>query len=135
MKILKNLLFSIFLIIILTLPFLVFASPNPLGEMKQLANEGGYTVSGVSETTMSSTIGTIVQAFLGLLGIIFIILMVWAGYNWMTAGGNEDKVAKARTTIYRAIIGLIITTSSYAIWRFIFMRLLYNTAGVAEGPI
>ncbi|MBI4812328.1 hypothetical protein HY798_02695 [Candidatus Falkowbacteria bacterium] len=54
-----------------------------------------------------------------MLGVIFIILMLYAGYNWMTASGEEEKVTKAKDTIWRAIIGLIITIGSYAIWDFI----------------
>lgn len=120
-KILKHFFVTIFLISILTLPYFVFA--NPMKGLKEVATNGGYSEN-VSETSFSSTLGTIIQAFLGFLGIIFIILMIWAGYNWMTAGGNEEKVTKAKTTIVRAIIGLIITASSYAIWEFIFLRVI-----------
>jgi len=62
-----------------------------------------------------------------LLGIIFIILMIYAGYNWMTAQGEEEKVTKAKTTIQRAIIGLIIVVSAYAITAFVFKSLQVGT--------
>ena len=42
----------------------------------------------------------------------------------MTAGGNEDKVSKASTTIKVAIIGLLIVIGAFAIWRFIFERII-----------
>lgn len=122
----KHFLIAVFLISILTLPYFVFA--NPMSGLEDVARNGGYATEGVNETSFASTLGTIIKAFLGFLGIIFIILMIWAGYNWMTAGGNEDKVSKARTTIVRAIIGLIITVSSYAIWYFIFARLMVGTS-------
>ena len=67
-----------------------------------------------------NTIATIIKVLLGFLGMIFIILVIWAGYSWMTAGGNEEKVTKAKTTIYRAVIGLIIIVSAYAITHFVF---------------
>ena len=76
--------------------------------------------SNVSDSTISNTLAAIIKVFLGFLGIIFIILVIWAGYNWMTAGGNEEKVTKARTTIFRAVIGLIIIVSAYAITHFVF---------------
>ncbi len=120
-KILKHLFIAIFLISILTLPYFVFA--NPMQGLTNVATKGGYS-SDVSETTFSSTLGTIVSVALGFLGVIFIILIIWAGYNWMTAGGNEEKVSKARHTIVRAIIGLIIIVSSYAIWFFVFVRIV-----------
>jgi hypothetical protein len=49
--------------------------------------------------------------------------MLYAGYNWMTAAGDEQKVEKAKDTITRAIIGIIITVSAYAITYFIFKYL------------
>jgi len=50
--------------------------------------------------------------------------MVYAGYNWMVARGEEEKVTIAKDTIKRAIIGLVITVSSYAIWNFIFSNFI-----------
>jgi len=87
-------------------------------QTEALTEGAGYNYS--SNTQLSDTIAILIKTFLGLLGIIFIVLVVWAGYNWMTAGGNEDKVSKAKTTPTRAIIGLIITVSAYAITYFVF---------------
>src|SRR4030043_368748 len=72
-----------------------------------------------------------IKAFLSLLGAIFIILMVYAGYVWMMAHGNEEEVTKAKRTIQRAIIGLIIVVSAYAITYFIFNAL--NSTGGGGG--
>jgi hypothetical protein len=41
----------------------------------------------------------------------------------MTAGGNEEKVGKAKETLWRAVIGLIIVASAYAITYFVFTNL------------
>ena len=67
-------------------------------------------------TSAATIVGAVVKVFLGLLGIIFLILIIYAGYNWMTAGGDEPKVKKATDTIKRAIIGLIIVVGAYAIY-------------------
>lgn len=124
-KILKHFFIAIFLIGILTLPYFVFAGPDPLGGMTDVAVSGGYETTDVDETTFATFLGVAIKTFLGLLGIIFIVLIIWAGYNWMTASGNEEKVTKAKSTLYRAIIGLVITLSAYGIWRFIYFRLIY----------
>ena len=71
----------------------------------------------------------LITVFLSLLGVIFIILIILAGYNWMTAGGEEEKVNKAKQMIYRAIIGLIIIMSAYAITYFVFTNLPAGTSG------
>lgn len=68
-------------------------------------------------------IGYLIKILLGILGVVFVILMVYAGFIWMTARGDEKMVTKAKDTIQRAIIGLIITISAYAITTFIFSRI------------
>lgn len=77
------------------------------------------------DTTASSIVGSIVNVFLSLLGMIFIILIVLAGYNWMTAGGNQEKIGKAKSQIQTALIGLVIVLGSFAIWEFIFSKLIF----------
>ena len=62
---------------------------------------------------------------LTMLGIIFVILIILAGYNWMTAAGDEAKVTKAKETIRRAIIGFIIVSSAYAIYNYVFVNMLF----------
>jgi len=66
----------------------------------------------------------VIEGALSLIGIIFLALMLYAGYHWMTARGEEEKVEKAKDTIQRAIVGIIIVVGAYAIWKFIFSYLL-----------
>ncbi|MCG2701081.1 pilin [Candidatus Parcubacteria bacterium] len=62
----------------------------------------------------------VIKVFLTLLGIIFLVLIMLAGYKWMTSQGNQEKVDEAKKEITRAIIGLIIIMAAYAITSFIF---------------
>lgn len=64
-------------------------------------------------------IGRIISAFLSLFGIIFMVLIIFGGYRWMMARGNDDEVKKARDIIRGAVIGLIIVLAAYAISYFI----------------
>jgi hypothetical protein len=99
----------------------------------QTQNANLNTTAGFDTTaSVGSIVAMVIKAFLGLLGVIFIILMVLAGYNWMTAAGDEQKVEKAKDEIKRAIIGLIIVTSAYAISYFVFKALGNTTTG---GPL
>ena len=76
---------------------------------------------------------TVIKAFLGLLAIIFIVLIITAGYKWMTAGGNEEKIKEAQQTIKTAIIGLIIIVGAYAITHFVFNALPWG--GTSGGDV
>jgi lysylphosphatidylglycerol synthetase-like protein (DUF2156 family) len=92
---------------------------------KNLTSLGGFAgYEKASETTASGIVGSIIKIGLSLLGVIFVVLIIYAGYNWMTASGDETKIEKAKETLWRAIIGLIITVSAYAIWAFIFFKFL-----------
>ena len=75
------------------------------------------------DQAVSDVIATIIQAFLGILGLIFLTLTLYAGYLWMTAGGDETKVTKARTLLQQAVIGLLIIVSTYSITYFVFGRI------------
>ncbi len=116
-NLIQQILILIILIGFLILPYFVFAQ-SPLDRMQNVADQSGYAKA--DETTISEILGVVVNAFLSLLGVIFIVLMLIGGYHWMTAAGNQEKVDKAINTIRRAIIGLIIVVGSYAIWSFIF---------------
>jgi hypothetical protein len=72
---------------------------------------------------LSNIIATVIEIALGLLGVIFIVLIVLSGYQWMTAGGNEDVISKAQSRIKNAIIGLVIVLAAYAITAFVFSNL------------
>jgi ABC-type uncharacterized transport system permease subunit len=61
----------------------------------------------------------VIRIFLSFLALIFVILIIWGGYKWMTSLGNEDKVREAKAQIKAAIWGLVIIMLSYAITEFI----------------
>ena len=81
----------------------------------------GYaSATGLGTTDIRTTIARIISIFLGLLGIVAVCLILYAGFLWMTAQGNEEQITKAKKTMTGAVIGLIIILSAYAIVRFIF---------------
>ena len=113
------------IVCILLLPSFVFAvESNPaLDRLKNVGPASGYNAT-TDTTTFSSILGIVVSAFLALLGIIFVAMILQGGYNWMYAGGNEDRLDKAKNQIRRAIIGLIITISAYAIYNYVWFQFL-----------
>lgn len=79
--------------------------------------------AGLATTSLTTIIGTLINVFLSLLGIIFLGLVIYAGWLWMTAGGEEEKVQKAKDVMIRAVVGLVITLSAYSISVFIINAL------------
>lgn len=70
--------------------------------------------------SLPTIVGNVIGTALSFIGIIFFILMVYAGILWMTARGNDEKTATAVQIIRAAIIGVIVIVGSYALTRFIF---------------
>ena len=97
---------------------------NPL--IDRLTSVGG--ASGFeTDATKASTpiiIGVVVRAFIGFLGLTFIVLILIAGFKWMTASGNEETVKKATTTITNAVIGLVVALSAWSLWTFVLEKLI-----------
>lgn len=75
-------------------------------------------------------VAALIKVFLGTLGIIFIILLIIAGYKWMTAGGNEESVKDARSQISRAVIGLIIILLAWSATEFVITCVLKSSGAI-----
>lgn len=121
MKNVKIIVISAFLVALCSAPFFCLATTLDEQEKQTDAFTGAAGLNKSADVGQISAV--IIETVLGLLGIIFIVLMVYAGFEWMTAAGNEEKVSKAKETIFRAIIGLIIVVSAYAITFFVFNSL------------
>ena len=71
-------------------------------------------------------IGNIIKSLLGLTGTLTLVMMVVAGIMWMTAGGKEQTITKAKKMITWTAIGLAIIFSSYIILKSVFDVLTTN---------
>lgn len=110
----------------LTTAFLIFTASGPVLAQQQAAQQVKQAtqaagVGGASD--LVQIIGRLINIFLGFLGVIFLVLLLYAGFLWMTAGGDPDKVKKAQGAIKNAVIGLVIIASAWAIVNFIFNAL------------
>jgi hypothetical protein len=65
--------------------------------------------------SLKATIINIIQTLLGFLGLVMTIIIIWSGWRWMTAGGDEKKVETARSHLIQAAIGGVIIISAYVI--------------------
>ncbi|OGL64424.1 hypothetical protein A3B21_05035 [Candidatus Uhrbacteria bacterium RIFCSPLOWO2_01_FULL_47_24] len=64
-------------------------------------------------------IGKIIQGAMIMIGVIFGILVIYGGYLWMTARGNEEQVKKSIGILTTATIGFIVVVGAYAITSYI----------------
>lgn len=64
---------------------------------------------------IGSISGRVINVALSMVGLIFLLLMVYAGFLWMTAHGEEEQINRAKSIIKGTIIGLVLVLSAYAI--------------------
>lgn len=86
-------------------------------------NDAGRVYGNATAPDIRFTIARIINVVLGFLGIIFIGLTIFAGFQYMTAGGNEEKNKKAVGLLTNAVIGVLIILMAWGITRFTVRQL------------
>ena len=76
-------------------------------------------VSNVGTSFIQTRAGEIIGLVLSFVGVLFLMLVIYAGILWMTAQGNEQKVTKAKDLLINAVVGLVIVFAAYAITAFV----------------
>lgn len=104
--------------VLAAIPFMGFALPVHAVDIGSGLDDIGDQAE-LSDAELPEVIGTLIKVFLSILGIIFLVLTLYAGFLWMTAAGNPDKVSKAKTLLAQAVIGLVLILASYAISNFV----------------
>jgi amino acid transporter len=87
------------------------------------ANEG----LGMGSKDIRQTVGSVIRAFMGLLGIVAVVIILLGGFKWMTSGGEEAKVSEAKKLIISGVIGLIIILAAFAIATFVVNAIVNGT--------
>lgn len=104
-------------------PTVTLAQPYVDPGLYATANAAGLPLGG----DPISIVAKIINVVLGLLGVVFVVLIIYAGWQWMTAAGNEEKITQAKKMIGGAIVGLIIILASYAMTTFIYSGVKKST--------
>jgi hypothetical protein len=126
MKIIKSLLLLIIVSLSLSASTLVLAANDDakatIDGLNSAASKVGAYADQTTKLDARSVILEKVGGFVGLalsfVGIVFLLLIIWAGLQWMTAQGNSSQVDKAKDLMINAVIGLIIVSAAYSITIF-----------------
>ena len=119
-RVLSFLTIVFFIFVNLSFVFNIAGAVSKLGGLEETAVGTGHTsVSFFNAERLPETIGKIISIALSFIGVIFLALLIYGGYTWMIARGNEQAVEKAKSIIINAIIGLVIVVAAYAITAFV----------------
>lgn len=95
------------------------------------ANESATLSNPFGSNTPSEPIiiiARVIQALLGVVGAVTLLIFIWGGFQMIFSGGVEEKITKGRSTLVWAVIGLAIILASYSILDYTF-TLFQNAAG------
>jgi len=96
--------------------------------LEETAKKAKLKIEGAEKVDyLPKRIGQILSVVIGLVGVIFLILTIYGGFMWMTAGGNKEQVGMGVSYIKNGAIGVVIILLSYAFVTFIFNQLINNT--------
>jgi hypothetical protein len=116
------LVFSLFFV----LSFQVLAQQFVSSEFEQTVNLPKGPPGG-----LPAIIARIIRVALGFLGIVAVVVILYGGFIWMTSGGDEDKIRRAKKTLINGTIGLGLILGAFIIVQFIFRAFL----GEEEVPL
>lgn len=88
------------------------------------AEGAGLIQNPATTPSVSQIIGMIINAVLAIIGVIYLVLIINAGIHWMTAGGNEETITKAKRQLINSTIGLIIIFTAFIITNFVIFTIL-----------
>lgn len=113
--------FFVFIFLLSTsIPVLATTLQKAQGNLKTTATTG---FGEVDSRSVSEIVGQVIGVALSFVGVIFLILIIYAGFTWMLARGNEAEAKKAKDLMFDAVMGLIIILAAYAITAFVSGRL------------
>lgn len=103
--------------LLISLP--VFGADNSLNYLKNAVAGTGLD----KNPGLSVFIGNVVEFILGFLGLVFLVIIVYAGVIWTTAQGDTKKVDKAKDMLKNGVMGLAIVFAAYAVEFFVVSSL------------
>jgi hypothetical protein len=84
------------------------------------------------KTGLSTMIGRAIEGMIAMMGALFLVLTVYAGFLYMTAQGNEEKVKRAKSILTGSIIGLVIVVGAYTLVGYVISNVV--TPIVSDAP-
>ena len=125
----KFFLISIFIFILFS-PLIAFAGQGAIGgpgvtKPVQLPNPlTGKTTFDEKTEGIPTLLGRVINAILGIVGSLALVMFIYGGIIWMTSSGNAEQVTKGKNIVIWATIGLVVIFSAYALVSFVLTKAL-----------
>lgn len=119
-------LFLMVLTILLVVPAQrVVAQGTQNERQRQLEAAGGARGAGLTATDPRWVVTNIITVALSVIGVIIFCFMFYAGFIWLTAAGDDEKVNHAKEIIQTTVVGLLIALIAYSLTVFVLTQVLW----------
>lgn len=79
----------------------------------------GDVINGEDIGTLALFISNGVKLIFVIGGLAFFFMLLWGAFEYITAGGEKEKVGSATKRMTNALIGMVILLSSYVIFKLV----------------
>ena len=86
------------------------------------ATQNGACVPPAGSASVNSILHTVIDIFGRIIGIAAVLMVMYSGFQYVTAGGDSGKVSSAKNTLIYAIVGLIVAAFAEVIVQFVVKR-------------
>lgn len=137
----RDIRYLVYVILIGTLSLFLFAHTTHAQGITSLIPSSGQvftgdlSAAGDKFSSVASIVALIFNVVIGASGIIFVVMLLIGGVQYLTGAGNDETLAKAKKLLINSVIGLFIVLSAWALGNWILQRvgLVNSTTGGAGG--
>lgn len=106
----------ILIILFLVVPLIAFSAGEAGSDPVSLTNP---LTGDQASIEIPVLIGRIIEAVLGIVGSLALVMFIYGGFMWMTSAGNSEQVQKGKNILIWATLGLAVIFSAYALVKFV----------------
>lgn len=88
------------------------------------------TAPSCDDSGIKRVVSLIVSILSWIAGVAAVVAIIWAGFKYVTSGGDSGKVANAKNTLIYAVVGIVVAVLAQLIVRFVISQ----TNNVASCP-
>lgn len=88
------------------------AAPSFLREIAHILGWTSMPTEVSTARTITQILSNVLNFFLGILGVLAVIMLVVGGFMYVTSAGNEDMIDRGKKIVVWSCVGVVVTFSS-----------------------
>jgi heme O synthase-like polyprenyltransferase len=91
--------------------------------LELIATKIDIPTTGIETVSAEQVMAGALSVIYFVIGAFAVIVIILAGYTFITSSGDAAKISKARNAILYSVIGLVVVIMAFAITAFIYGKL------------